>query len=57
MARREIGSTDPSAEGVADTVVTRTGTDPGYHPENLAAYLGRGDRHVEDVDEPVGAGP
>ena len=51
---REIGTTDPTAEAVADTVVTRSGKDPGYRPENLATYLGRPDHRVEDVDPAQG---
>jgi uncharacterized protein (DUF2235 family) len=54
---RPIGTTDPAAEAVAETVVARGEHDVGYHPENLATYLDRPDHRVEDVDDPVGAGP
>lgn len=51
---RGIGTTDPTAEAVADSVVTREGADPGYRPENLVDYLARPDHRVEDVDAPLG---
>ncbi|MCD2197059.1 DUF2235 domain-containing protein [Actinomycetospora endophytica] len=48
---REIGTTDPAAEAVADTVVTRAAKpDLAYHPENVATYLERPDHHVESID-------
>ncbi|NMO91173.1 DUF2235 domain-containing protein [Actinomycetospora sp. TBRC 11914] len=52
---RGIGTTDPTAEAAADTVVTRsTKAGLGYHPENLATYLAGPDHRVEDVDAPLG---